>query len=65
MMNLTELRSYLTGSTDIQELLKVLAREYHNRNLDLDSDVTTYYGKGTEPDLLGNRLHQNTRSDTG
>lgn len=49
-MNLTELRSYLTGSTDVQELLKVLAREYHNRDLDLNSDVTTDYGKVTESD---------------
>ncbi len=52
MMNLIELRSYLTGSADVQDLLKVLAREYHNRNLDLDSDVTTYYGKAPESDPL-------------
>lgn len=51
-MNLTELRSYLTGSTDVQDLLKVLAREYHNRNFDLYSDVTASYGKVTEPDPL-------------
>jgi len=52
MRNLTELRSYLTESTDVQNLLKVLAREYHNRNLDLYSDVTTYYSKVTQSDSL-------------
>src|SRR5207248_9389781 len=52
MMSLTELRSYLTESTDVQDLLKVLAREYHNRNLDLYSDVTTYYSKVSQSDPL-------------
>src|SRR5258708_29094279 len=52
MLNLTELRSYLTGSTDVQDLLKVIAREYHNRNLDLDSDVTTYDTEVTQSDPL-------------
>jgi hypothetical protein len=52
MMNLTELRSYLTESTDIQGLLKVLAREYHNRNLDIYSDGTTYNGTPSESDPL-------------
>lgn len=52
MMSLTELRSYLTGSTDVQNLLKVLAREYHNRNLDLYSGVTTYYSKVIQSDPL-------------
>ena len=41
-MSLSELRSYLTGSTDIQDLLKVLAREYHSRNLDPLSGAITY-----------------------
>src|SRR6266567_525497 len=52
MMNLTELRSYLTESADIQGLLKVLAREYHNRNLDLDSNVTTSDSKAIQSDPL-------------
>ena len=52
MMSLTELRSYLTESTDVQGLLKVLAKEYHNRNLDLYSDVTTYDSKVTQSDPL-------------
>lgn len=51
-MNLTELRSYLTESTDIQGLLKVLAREFHNRNLDIYSDGTTYNSKAPESDPL-------------
>ncbi len=41
-MSLIELRSYLAKSTEVQGLLKVLAREYHNRNLDIYSDGTTY-----------------------
>src|SRR5438132_14321065 len=52
MMSLIELRSYLTESTDIQDLLKVLAREYHNRNLDLYSGVTTYDSEVTQSDPL-------------
>lgn len=51
-MNLTELRSYLTESTDVQGLLKVLSREYHNRNLDIYSDGTTYNDKAPESDSL-------------
>ncbi len=52
MMDLTELRSYLTESADVQDPLKALAKEYRNRNLDPDADVTTRYSKFTEPDPL-------------
>jgi hypothetical protein len=51
-MNLTELRSYLTGSADVQALLQAVAKEYHNRNLDPHSGVTSYDGNVTEPDPL-------------
>lgn len=52
MVSLTELRSYLTESTDVQNLLKVIAREYHNRNLDIYSDATTYDSEVTQSDPL-------------
>jgi hypothetical protein len=50
MMKLTELRTYLTESTEVQDLLKHLAREYHNRNFDLDSDVALSSSEATQSD---------------
>ncbi len=49
MMSLTDLRFHLTESTDVQSLLKTLANEYHNRNLDLVSGAPTY-SEGTQSD---------------
>lgn len=52
MLNFAELRSYLTESADIQDRLKILAKEYHNRNLDLYADITRYGIVATELDPL-------------